>query len=148
MILPLKPGKKYNVKTILVEPFSIDYRFENMGKKYIPNLLIIYEYGTKVIVEIKFSSEISEQKNQQKFDATLRYAENNNMHFIIRGMNIQESGYKKTGVFGWVEKYSFCVFLFAAISLNIYNLILGSPIIGCDSKEWGIFILLAISPEN
>jgi drug/metabolite transporter (DMT)-like permease len=44
----------------------------------------------------------------------------------------------------WV--YSFCVFLFAAISLNIYNLILGSPIIGYDSKEWGIFILLAIFP--
>ncbi|KMY50545.1 DMT family transporter [Peribacillus loiseleuriae] len=44
----------------------------------------------------------------------------------------------------WV--YSFCVFLFAAISLNIYNLVLGFPIIGYDSKEWGIFILLAIFP--
>ncbi|MDQ0273663.1 DMT family transporter [Cytobacillus purgationiresistens] len=44
----------------------------------------------------------------------------------------------------WV--YSFCVFLFAAISLNIYNLILDFPIIGYDSKEWGIFILLAIFP--
>jgi len=44
----------------------------------------------------------------------------------------------------WV--YSFCVFLFAAISLNIYNLFSDLPIIGYDSKEWEIFILLAIFP--
>ncbi|MEK4760716.1 DMT family transporter [Viridibacillus sp. FSL E2-0187] len=44
----------------------------------------------------------------------------------------------------WV--YSFCVFLFAAISLNIYNLFLGFPITSYDSREWGIFILLAIFP--
>lgn len=44
----------------------------------------------------------------------------------------------------WV--YSFCVFLFAAISLNIYNLLSDLPIINYDSKEWGIFILLAIFP--
>jgi drug/metabolite transporter (DMT)-like permease len=44
----------------------------------------------------------------------------------------------------WV--YSFFVFLFAAISLNIYHVIFGFPIIGYDSKEWGIFILLAIFP--
>lgn len=44
----------------------------------------------------------------------------------------------------WV--YSFCVFLFAAISLHIYNLSLHVPITGYESKEWGIFLLLAIFP--
>lgn len=100
--------RQYNsdekVKTILMEPFSIDYRFDNMNKKYIPDLLVVYEDDSKVIVEVKLSSEISELKNQQKFEAALRYAESNDMHFIIRGMDIQGSNYNKTGEFGWGEK--------------------------------------------
>lgn len=100
--------RQYNsdekVKTILVEPFSIDYRLGNIDKKYIPDLLVVYADGSKVIVEIKLSSEISELENQQKFDAALKYAESNNMHFIIRGMDIQGSNYKKTGEFGWGDK--------------------------------------------
>jgi drug/metabolite transporter (DMT)-like permease len=42
--------------------------------------------------------------------------------------------------------YSFCVFFFAALILNIYNLLVGIPIGGYDTREWGIFILLAIFP--
>ncbi|QCR33432.1 DMT family transporter [Lysinibacillus sp. SGAir0095] len=44
----------------------------------------------------------------------------------------------------WI--YSFCVFFFAAISLAIYNLLAGIPIGGYDTREWGIFLLLAIFP--
>lgn len=44
----------------------------------------------------------------------------------------------------WI--YSFCVFLFAGFTLNIYNLIIGVPIGGYDTREWGIFLLLAIFP--
>lgn len=44
----------------------------------------------------------------------------------------------------WV--YSFCVFGFAAIALIVYNLATSVPIGGYDSKEWGIFVLLAIVP--
>ncbi|MFJ8235411.1 DMT family transporter [Ureibacillus sp. NPDC094379] len=44
----------------------------------------------------------------------------------------------------WI--YSFCVFFFAAISLNIYNLFVNIPIGGYDTREWGIFLLLAIFP--
>jgi drug/metabolite transporter (DMT)-like permease len=44
----------------------------------------------------------------------------------------------------WI--YSFCVFLFAAFALTIYNLILSVPIGGYDAREWGIFLLLAIFP--
>jgi drug/metabolite transporter (DMT)-like permease len=42
--------------------------------------------------------------------------------------------------------YSFCVFLFAGLSLNIYNLIIGISISGYDVREWEIFLLLAIFP--
>ncbi|MFS0883092.1 DMT family transporter [Metabacillus niabensis] len=44
----------------------------------------------------------------------------------------------------WI--YSFCVFFFAAITLNIYNISVGIPISGYDTREWGIFLLLAIFP--
>lgn len=44
----------------------------------------------------------------------------------------------------WI--YSFCVFFFAGVILNIFNLIAGVPIIGYDMREWGIFLLLAVFP--
>ena len=44
----------------------------------------------------------------------------------------------------WI--YSFTVFLFAGIHLTIYNLITDVPIFGYESREWGIFLLLAIFP--
>lgn len=44
----------------------------------------------------------------------------------------------------WI--YSFCVFFFAGVVLNIFNLIAGVPIIGYDMREWGIFLLLAVFP--
>ncbi len=44
----------------------------------------------------------------------------------------------------WI--YSFCVFLFAAIFLTFYNLIMGVQMGGYGQREWGIFILLAIVP--
>ncbi|MFS1512854.1 DMT family transporter [Chengkuizengella sp. SCS-71B] len=42
--------------------------------------------------------------------------------------------------------YSFIVFLAAAFSLHIYNLILGYSLFNYASIDWGIFILLAIVP--
>lgn len=42
--------------------------------------------------------------------------------------------------------YSFSVFFFTALNLHIYNLLVGVPIGGYDTHEWGIFILLAIFP--
>lgn len=44
----------------------------------------------------------------------------------------------------WI--YSFTVFLFAGVALAIYNLLTATPIIGYETKEWGIFVLLAILP--
>ncbi|WP_042167436.1 DMT family transporter [Paenibacillus gorillae] len=42
--------------------------------------------------------------------------------------------------------YNFWVFLFAATSLALYNLVQGNAFGGYSSKEWGIFLLLAIVP--
>lgn len=69
-------------------------RFENSvknEKNYIPYLLIICKNGFKELAEIKLSSEISEFQNQQKFIAATKYAKDNNMKFIIRGMDIKGS---------------------------------------------------------
>lgn len=44
----------------------------------------------------------------------------------------------------WV--YSFCVFFFAGLSLMIFNLIAFVPMVGYPTREWGIFVLLAIFP--
>ncbi|RLL42948.1 DMT family transporter [Oceanobacillus piezotolerans] len=44
----------------------------------------------------------------------------------------------------WI--YSFTVFLIAGIVLIIYNLLTNVPLTGYDSKEFGIFFLLAIVP--
>ncbi|WP_312755845.1 TnsA endonuclease N-terminal domain-containing protein [Rummeliibacillus suwonensis] len=90
-----------NVENILVEPFKIKYSVKNEKKNYIPDLLIIYKNGFKELVGIKLSSEISEFQNQQKFIAATKYAKDNNMKFIIRGMDIKGSNYRKTGEFGW-----------------------------------------------
>ena len=44
----------------------------------------------------------------------------------------------------WI--YTFTVFLCAAILLTIYNVFAGESLTGYSSKEWGIFLLLAIVP--
>lgn len=61
---------------------------------------------------------------------------------IVGYLLIGQNQVKKTS--HWI--YSFCVFLFAGFTLNIYNLIIGVPIGGYDTREWGIFLLLAIFP--
>ncbi|WLV24079.1 DMT family transporter [Aciduricibacillus chroicocephali] len=45
----------------------------------------------------------------------------------------------------WI--YSFSVFLFAGLALNLFNLVKGVPMTGYERGEWGIFILLAIFPS-
>jgi drug/metabolite transporter (DMT)-like permease len=44
----------------------------------------------------------------------------------------------------WI--YTFCVFFFAACLLTLYNLVIKESLHGYSSKEWGIFLLLAIVP--
>lgn len=61
---------------------------------------------------------------------------------VVGYLLIGQNNVKK--VSHWI--YSFCVFLSAALWLNIYNLVTGVPIRGYDFDEWKIFLLLAIFP--
>ncbi|QXE02570.1 DMT family transporter [Terribacillus sp. DMT04] len=61
---------------------------------------------------------------------------------VVGYLLIGQNNVKK--VSHWI--YSFCVFLSAAMWLNIYNLAAGIPIRGYNFDEWKIFILLAIFP--
>ncbi|SNZ14672.1 Permease of the drug/metabolite transporter (DMT) superfamily [Terribacillus aidingensis] len=61
---------------------------------------------------------------------------------VVAYLLIGQNNVKK--VSHWI--YSFCVFLSAAVWLNIYNLAAGVPIRGYNFDEWKIFILLAIFP--
>jgi drug/metabolite transporter (DMT)-like permease len=61
---------------------------------------------------------------------------------VVAYLLIGQNNVKK--VSHWI--YSFCVFLSAAVWLNIYNLAAGIPIRGYNFDEWKIFILLAIFP--
>lgn len=45
----------------------------------------------------------------------------------------------------WI--YTTCVFFFAAVFLTLYNLASGVELSGYSSREWGIFLLLAIVPS-
>lgn len=44
----------------------------------------------------------------------------------------------------WI--YSFTVFLTAGIALSLYNAVAGIPFFNYETREWGIFLLLAIFP--
>ncbi|WP_428909941.1 DMT family transporter [Niallia sp. Krafla_26] len=61
---------------------------------------------------------------------------------VVTYLLIGQNNVKK--ISHWI--YSFCVFFFAGLSLNIYNLMTGVQISGYPAREWGIFLLLAIFP--
>ncbi|MBO9128618.1 DMT family transporter [Bacillus sp. 165] len=61
---------------------------------------------------------------------------------VVGYLLIGQSTVKK--VSHWI--YSFCVFLFASMVLTVYNLAAGTAFTGYDSREWGIFLLLATVP--
>jgi len=61
---------------------------------------------------------------------------------VVGYLLIGQSAVKK--VSHWI--YSFCVFGFASIALVLYNIATAVPLVGYDSKEWGIFVLLAVVP--
>lgn len=61
---------------------------------------------------------------------------------VVGYLLIGQNAVKK--VSHWI--YSFCVFIFAAMVLTVFNLISGVPLVGYETREWGIFLLLAVIP--
>lgn len=56
-----------------VEPFSLDYEFEGVTRKYLPDLLIKFYNGGSKLVEIKPSNQVIYDVNQAKFKSALDY---------------------------------------------------------------------------
>lgn len=75
--------QNFNVLDWISEPFSIPYLFEDITKNYIPDLLITYKDGRKLLVEIKPECFISHPINQAKFQAAKEYCEAHGMQFEL-----------------------------------------------------------------
>ncbi|WP_028402628.1 DMT family transporter [Ectobacillus panaciterrae] len=61
---------------------------------------------------------------------------------VVGYLLIGQSTVKK--VSHWI--YSFCVFLFAASFLTVYNMVTATSFLGYSAWDWGMFLLLAIVP--
>lgn len=61
---------------------------------------------------------------------------------VVAYLLVGQNAVKK--VSHWI--YSFIVFMFAIVTLAIYNLLMNIPFTGYDSRDWGVFFLLATIP--
>lgn len=59
--------------------------------------------------------------------------------YLLIGQN------KVKSISHWI--YSFTVFLFAGLAINLFNVVKDVPVTGYAGKEWGMFLLLAIFPS-
>lgn len=80
-----------DVKSFKAEPFKVPYYFENSWHNYIPDIKVEYKDGTIDIWEIKPKTQMSQEKNQAKWNAMNKYANNLGWGFSV----INESGIDK-----------------------------------------------------
>ncbi|MFZ5633591.1 MAG: WYL domain-containing protein [Bacillota bacterium] len=66
-----------------IEPFRIQYWAGSKRRFYIPDLLVRYADGRKIIVEIKSEWDVAEPINQAKFKAIEQYANENGYGFEV-----------------------------------------------------------------
>lgn len=67
-----------------VEPFFIEYQDDNnLKRNYVPDMLVVYDDGSKELIEIKPKSLLNEPRNILKFETGRRYAKENDMRFVI-----------------------------------------------------------------
>lgn len=71
---------------IEIEPFTIPYQFEGKERNYVPDVLVHYQNGKKVLIEIKVSGDIDEPKNQAKFQAAQVFCDDHDMELSILGI--------------------------------------------------------------
>ena len=62
------------------EPFSILYE---QNKRYIPDFLVTYTNGDKMLLETKGSQFLSETSTEQKSKAALKYCEEKNYSYSV-----------------------------------------------------------------
>lgn len=72
-----------NVLTYRVEPLSIPYTFCGRVRGYVPDLLVEYSDGTRVLVEVKPSARIHEDVVQAKAHVGRHWASSNGATFAF-----------------------------------------------------------------
>lgn len=70
------------VESYEVEPFTIPYEYSWEGssaihRNYLPDILVTYTSGIKVLVEVKPDNQITEDQNVAKFKAAIEYCKEN-----------------------------------------------------------------------
>ncbi|MDN5347464.1 MAG: hypothetical protein PWP65_1028 [Clostridia bacterium] len=78
-----KLDKSDEVVAYEVEPFKIRYYAGSKVRYYIPDLLITYKDGRRVIAEIKTLSDVMLKENQAKFKAIEQYAREHGYKFEV-----------------------------------------------------------------
>jgi hypothetical protein len=71
------------VKSFQIEPFKIPYSYGDRTRMYTPDILVTFQDGSKVLVEVKVSQEVLYYTNQKKFEAAERFALENGMKFEV-----------------------------------------------------------------
>jgi len=78
-----KLDKCEEVVSYEIEPFKIHYYAGNQTKSYIPDILVEYKDGRRVIAEIKTLFDVLLPENQVKFKAIEQYAKENGYEFEV-----------------------------------------------------------------
>ena len=66
--------QRTDVETIEMEPFVIPYEFEGQTRRYVPDILAVFEGGIYELWEVKSDRFIKDPKNQAKFKALNAFA--------------------------------------------------------------------------
>ena len=66
-----------------VEPFSIKYYYNGAIKRYIVDLIVYYNDGSKDLIEVKGSYDLNNEQVKAKLNAGRGYAIKNRMNFLI-----------------------------------------------------------------
>lgn len=71
------------VKSYEIEPFSIQYEWQNSTHRTIPDILVTYTDGSKELIEVKPEYKFTIKKEVRKMRTMKDYAKNNNMLFSV-----------------------------------------------------------------
>jgi hypothetical protein len=69
--------------SLQIEPFSVPYRLNGDARRYVPDFLVTYVDGRKVLIEIKPECYLAAQINVAKFAAAKEYCALNGLEFEV-----------------------------------------------------------------
>lgn len=72
-----------SVLSYSAEPFIIPYIFNGKNRNYRPDILVDYDDGNSILIEVKPESELDWPINKAKFEYAIKYCINNKMEFEI-----------------------------------------------------------------